>query len=185
LGCTPYFYNWLYDAALNGAGALMDYCCYGTALARYLLGRPSRVTGVADRLQKEYITLDDNAVIIMQWPGAMAVSEASWTQIGHLTSYIAVIYGSDGTLLVEPGTTGRLLLATRENEDGVELDKPEPPADQRNATAYFLSRIEAGLPVEGLCSPVVGRDAQEILEAGLISATNGAAVSLPLPINYE
>lgn len=185
LGCTPYFYNWLYDADLNGAGALMDYCCYGTALARYLLGRPSRVTGVADRLQKDYITLDDNAVIIMQWPGAMAISEASWTQIGHLTSYIAVIYGSEGTLVVEPGVNGRLLLATREQEDGVELEVPSLPAEMQNATAYFLSRIVAGQPMEGLCSAEVGRDAQEILEAGLLSATSGTAVSIPLPIDYD
>ena len=37
----------------------------------------------------------------MQWPRAMAVTEASWTQIGHLTSYETVIYGSEGTLFVE------------------------------------------------------------------------------------
>ena len=112
LGCTPHFYNWLYDAHLNGAGALMDYGCYGSALARYLLGQPSRVTGVAGRLQKDYITLEDNAVIVMQYPRAIAITEASWTQIGHLTSYFATIYGSDGTLVVEPGSKGRLLLAT-------------------------------------------------------------------------
>jgi predicted dehydrogenase len=185
LGCTPYFYNWLHDAALNGAGALMDYCCYGAALARYVLGPFSRVTGVADHLQKDYITLDDNAVIIMHGPGIMAVSEASWIQIGHLTSYIAVIYGSDGTMVVEPGAKGRLLLATREHEDGIEVDVPQPAEELRNATAYFLSRIKASLPIEGLCSAEVSRDAQEILEAGLISSQTGSTVSLPLPVNYK
>ena len=185
LGCTPYFYNWLYDADLNGAGALMDYCCYGAALARYLLGRPSRVMGVADRLQKDYITLDDNAVIVMHWPGAIAISEASWTQIGHLTSYVTAIYGSDGTLVVEPGAKGRVWLATREHEDGIEVKVPEAPANLQSATAYFLNCIVEDLPVEGLCSARVGRDAQEILEAGLISSMEGAAVSLPLPLSYE
>jgi predicted dehydrogenase len=183
LGCTPYFYNWLHDAGLNGAGALMDYCCYGTALARHLLGRPSRVVGVADRLQKDYITLDDNAVIVMHWPGAIAISEASWTQIGHLTSYVTTIYGSEGTLLVE--AKGRVLLATREHEDGVEVALPELPANLQSATAYFLNCIVEDLPVEGLCSARVGRDAQEILEAGLISSLEGKAMSLPLPLSYE
>jgi predicted dehydrogenase len=183
LGCTPYFYNWLYDADLNGAGALMDYCCYGTVLARHLLGRPSRVVGVADRLQKDYITLDDNAIIIMHWPGAIAISEASWTQIGHLTSYVTTIYGSEGTLLVEP--KGRVLLATQHHEDGLEVEVPELPPTQQNATAYFLNCIVEDLPIEGLCSARVGRDAQEILEAGLISSLEGAAVSLPLPLSYE
>jgi predicted dehydrogenase len=184
LGCTPYFYNWLYDASLNGAGALMDYCCYGAALARYMLGQPSRVMGMAGHCLKDYITLDDNAVIVMQWPRALAITEASWTQIGHLTSYFATIYGSDGTLLVEPGKKGRLLLATRKHEDGIEVACDPLPEEMSCATNYFLSRITQGKPVEGLCSPEVSRDAQEILEAGLISARDGAAVSLPLPPTY-
>ncbi len=182
LGCTPYFYEWLYDEELNGAGALMDYCCYGTALARYLLGAPSRVMGMAGRLLKDYVTVDDNAVIMMQWARAMAVSEASWTQIGHLTSYVAVLYGSEGTIVVEPGRNGRVLLATREQEDGVELDVPASPPHLANASAYFLHCIANNLPIEGMCAAEVGRDAQEILEAGLISALDGEAVSLPLPV---
>ena len=182
LGCTPYFYEWLYDEELNGAGALMDYCCYGAALARYLLGMPSRVMGMAGHLLKDYVTVDDNAVIVMQWPRAMAVSEASWTQIGHLTSYQAVIYGSDGTLVVEPGKDGRVLLATREREDGVEVDVPASPPHMTSASAYFLYCIANDLPIGGLCAAEVGRDAQEILEAGLISALDGEAVSRPLPV---
>ncbi|MCB0089906.1 MAG: Gfo/Idh/MocA family oxidoreductase, partial [Caldilineaceae bacterium] len=184
LGCTPYFYDWLYDGELNGAGALMDYCCYGTALARYLLGMPSRVTGVVGQLQKEYTTVDDNAVIVMQSPSSIAISEASWTQIGHLTSYTAMIYGSEGTLVVEPGANGRLLLANREYEDGTEVDVPALPPEMQSATAHFLDCIINKKPVTGLCSPRIGRDAQEILEAGLLSAEQGAAVSLPLPIDY-
>ncbi|MEZ4677192.1 MAG: Gfo/Idh/MocA family oxidoreductase [Caldilineaceae bacterium] len=184
LGCTPYFYNWLYDGDLNGAGALMDYCCYGAALARTFLGQPSRVTGTIGHCLKDYITLDDNAILVMQWPRALAISEASWTQIGHLTAYHAAIYGSKGTLVVEPRDNGRLLLATAEDEDGIAVDVPALPTDMRNATAYFLSRIRQGLPIEGICSAEVSRDAQEILEAGLISAQEGRAVSLPLPISY-
>ena len=42
IGCTPYFYNWLYDAKRNGAGALMDYCCYGADMAAHWLGRPEQ-----------------------------------------------------------------------------------------------------------------------------------------------
>lgn len=182
LGCTPYFYNWLYDADLNGAGALMDYCCYGSALARHMLGMPSRVTGVVGHLNKDYVTVDDNAVIVMQWPRAMAIAEGSWVQIGHLTSYVAALYGTEGTIVVESGREGRVLLANADNEDGIAVDVPAPPDNMRNATEYFLSRIADGLPIEGMCSAEVGRDAQEILEAGLLSSLNGEAVSLPLPV---
>ncbi|MEZ4664605.1 MAG: Gfo/Idh/MocA family oxidoreductase [Caldilineaceae bacterium] len=184
LGCTPYFYDWLYDAELNGAGALMDYCCYGAALARYLLGMPSRVTGVVGQLQKDYTTVDDNAVIVMQSAHSIAISEASWTQIGHLTSYTTMIYGSEGTLVAEPGANGRLLLANREREDGIEVDVPALPPEMKNASAHFLDCIINKKPITGLCTARIGRDAQEILEAGLLSAEQGAAVSLPLPIDY-
>jgi len=53
-----------------------------------------------------------------------------------------------------------------------------------SATGYFLNQLTRGVPIEGLCSPVVGRDAQEILEAGLVAATTGSTVSLPLPVSY-
>ena len=46
LGCSRQFCEWLYDEELNGAGALMDYCCYGAVLAEVLLGKPDQVTGI-------------------------------------------------------------------------------------------------------------------------------------------
>jgi len=85
---------------------------------------------------------------------------------------------------VEPGSKGRLLLATREDEDGSPVDLPTLPEERRNATNYFLHCITQDLPIEGICSAEVSRDAQEILEAALLSATNGEATSLPLPIHY-
>ena len=68
--------------------------------------------------------------------------------------------------------------------DGIAVDVPPAPAGMRNASDYFLTRISQGLPIEGLCSAEVGRDAQEILTAGLISSQEGRAVSLPLPWLY-
>jgi predicted dehydrogenase len=181
-GCSPHFYEWLYDAEKNGGGALIDYCAYGVLLGRYLLGLPSRVTGVAGRLRKEYVTVEDNAVILMEWPRAIGTAEGSWSQVGLMTAYETAIYGSEGTLCVERGDQGRVFLATREAMAGEEVPAPDLPEEEQNATAYFLSRLAEGKPVEGLCDPRVGRDAQEILEAGLISARHGASVSLPLSV---
>src|SRR3954451_23888171 len=79
IGCSPYFYNWLYDAHLNGAGALMDYCCYGADLAAHWLGRPESVVGVMGTLVKEDFPVDDNAIILMKYPHAFGVAETSWT----------------------------------------------------------------------------------------------------------
>jgi predicted dehydrogenase len=179
IGCSPYFCEWLYDPQRNGAGALMDYCCYGAALTCLLLGLPSRVTAVSGRLRKEDLPAEDNAVLIMHHARAISTSTASWTQIGHLTSYIPMFYGSEGTLVVQGN---EVWLASRDHEDGERLDVPPPSAGQRTSAEFFLSHIRSGEPITGLCSAEVGLMAQEVLEAGLISAAEGRAVSLPLPI---
>lgn len=179
LGCSSWFCEWLYDPALNGAGALTDYCCYGAALACCLLGRPQRVVGVAERLRKEDRSLIDNALIVMTYPRAMAVTEGSWSQIGELTAYQTAIFGSEGMLTIEPRKTGRLLRATSAEPHGIELSVSPSPPEFRSASAHFLHGLETGTPFCKLCSIEVGRDAQEVLEAGLLSAKSGAAVELP------
>ena len=176
-GCTPYFYNWLYDREKNGAGALIDYCCYGAVLARTVLGQPTRITAMAGRLQKDYVEVDDNAVILMGYHHALAITEASWTQVGNPFTYLPIMYGSEGMLVVHPD---KIQHATQDNPDGVFIDPPPLPPEYADGTAYFLSRILTGQPVEGMCNAEVSRDAQEILEAGLISARTGREVSLPL-----
>lgn len=179
-GCSPYFVSWLYDPELNGAGALMDYGCYGACLSSYLLGLPSRVTAVGGRLCKEDVLAEDNAIILMSYPRAIAVAEASWSQQGSLTSYGTVIYGTEGTLLVEPGDEGRLLLATKDEPLGRALDIPSVPIHMTNASANFLHGIETGDEFAPLCEARTARDAQEVLEAALMAIDSGADVSLPL-----
>ncbi|MEM7699382.1 MAG: Gfo/Idh/MocA family oxidoreductase, partial [Verrucomicrobiota bacterium] len=169
LGCSAPFCEWLYDAELNGAGALMDYCCYGAVLARALLGMPDRVSGTAlSTGLKPDLKLEDNAVLLLHYPQALAVTEASWTQIGHLTSYQTVLYGSTGTLLVEPDHGGRLLHASAEHPDGVEVPIPESPPHLETASTHFLAAIEdPTLEIHPLCSAENGRDAQGILQRGI------------------
>lgn len=181
-GCSEFFCEWLYDAGRNGGGALIDYCCYGAVLARTLLGVPSRVTGITGRCVKEDILVEDNAIVVMSYPRAIALAEGSWTQIGNLTQYIATIYGTKGILLVEPRATGRLLHATAEQPEGVVVPLPEQPASLRSVNAHFLDCVRGNREFQPLCQPRVGRDAQEILEAALLSSETGSEVSLPLKI---
>jgi len=176
MGASKYFCDWLYDPQRNGGGALIDYCCYGAALARRLLGRPRSVTAVAGRLCKGDMRAEDNAVLLMSYPRALAVAEASWTQIGYLSSYVTMIYGTTGTLLVEPGAEGKLLLATEKNPQGAPVKVPPTPAQLKNATAHFTHCLQSGEDFFPLCSASVGRDAQEILGFGMRSAKQGRGV---------
>lgn len=181
LGCSRFFCEWLYDETLNGAGALMDYCCYGAVLARTVLGRPQSVTGVTLRTGlKPALSLEDNAILVLGYPQALATTEASWTQIGHLSSYTTLIYGSAGTLMIPPHHGASLVKATLEQPDGVEIVAPPVVAELETASAHFVHLIRhPEASIHPLCDPGHGRDAQEILEAGLVSAREGRAVSLP------
>ena len=177
LGCSPYFYNWLYDAEKNGAGALMDYCCYGAVMCARFLGLPQSVIGMRAILAKDYPLPDDNALIAMRYAHAFGVAEASWTQVTKYATANPVAYGSEGALSVNRDGT---LLLLRPGKDPETITPAPTEAPRRSAAEYFLHCIETGAPVEGICAPQVSRDAQEILEAGLRAADTGQTQTLPL-----
>ena len=182
LGCSPAFCDWLFNPQLNGGGALMDYCCYGAVLARVLMGVPSRVTALTGRFCKENIIVEDNALLAMTYPRGMATAEGSWTQIGKLTSYTTALYGSAGTLLVEPRAGGRLLLSTAGDPEGSEIEVPPVAPHLTDSAAHFIHGIRTGEAFQLLCQGRVCRDTQEILESGLKSVEAGSEISLPLVI---
>jgi predicted dehydrogenase len=174
IGCSRYFYEWLYDAERNGAGALMDYCCYAADLAAHWLGRPESVVGITGTLVKEDFPVDDNAIILMKYPHAIGIAEASWTQQATDGGANPSVFGSEGTLSVV-GTRVRLGRLNRDPEL-IEPDRPAP--GKRNGAEYLVSCLRSGTPVEGMCSAATSRIAQEILQRGLESAQRGEEVRL-------
>ena len=158
----------------------MDYCCYGSVLAQVILGAPASVTGVKLRTGlKPDLSLEDNAILVMNYENAIATTEGSWTQIGKITSYTTAIYGSEGTFFVEPNHEGKLIKATLEDPDGSAVHVPETAPDIATASSHFLNLIEnPDAEVHPLCEMVNCRDAQAILEAGLKSTETHANVSL-------
>jgi predicted dehydrogenase len=176
IGCDPRFVEWLYDAEKNGAGALMDYCCYGAAMAALFLGLPEKVTGLRGVLAKDYPLPDDNAIITMQYRQAMAVAEASWTQPTGYIHANPIAYGSEGAVSLQNGK-----LNLQKVGQAVEVIEPTPmEAPRRSGPEYLLHCLETGTPVEGVCSLEVGRVSQEILEAGIRAADTGHTQTLPI-----
>ena len=81
IGCSPEFLAWLTDPAQNGGGALVDFGCYGAVLSTWLMDgqRPTRVTAAASTLKPSvYPRVDDDATIVLTYPTATAVIQASW-----------------------------------------------------------------------------------------------------------
>ncbi len=177
MGCSPYFYEWLYDAEKNGAGALMDYCGYAANMNARFLGLPSQVTGMRGTFVKNYPIPDDNAIILMKYPHAFGVAEACWTQtVPYAEGANPIAYGTGGSLAV----AGDKVLWQRPGDDLEIVTAPPTAAPYRNGPEYLLHCLETKSPVQGFCSPGASRDAQEILEAGLRSADAGQTQTLPL-----
>jgi len=184
VGCSPYFYNWLYDKELNGAGALIDFCSYGVNLSRWFLQRmPRSVLGFMGTLARTYLEVDDNAMILMEYGDALGVAEACWSQVGPHPVHGPIINGEDGSLVVGEG--GRKLHFFAVKEEGnyrdiksEVIEPPEPPKGWRSGPEYFVGHIEKDREIGEPLDVRFNRDVQEVLEAGLRSALEGKRISL-------
>ena len=98
-----------------------------------------------------------------------------------MTSYEPMIYGSGGTIVIR-GDGSELWLADEKHMNGTKLRVPALKEGYRNSAEYFIRHIRSGEPISGLCGADVGMLAQEVLEAGILSAAEGRTISLPLPV---
>ncbi|MBC8165345.1 MAG: Gfo/Idh/MocA family oxidoreductase, partial [Bryobacteraceae bacterium] len=81
IGVPPEFLSWLTDPARNGAGALFDFGCYGANLMTWLMdnARPVAVTAMTKTIKPaSYPKVDDDATILVEYPRAQGIIEASW-----------------------------------------------------------------------------------------------------------
>ncbi len=81
IGCSEAFLDWLCDPEANGGGAIMDFGCYGANIMTWLMdgSRPESVMATTRSLKPEtYPSVDDDATIVLTYPGAVGVVQASW-----------------------------------------------------------------------------------------------------------
>ena len=106
IGVEPEFLAWLTDPKLNGGGALFDFGCYGADLMTWLMDgqRPQTVTAVTQQMKPEiYSRVDDEATIILTYPKAQAIVQASWNwpfgrkdmEVYGQTGYAITVAGND------------------------------------------------------------------------------------------
>jgi predicted dehydrogenase len=81
IGVNKEFLDWLTDPQMNGGGALMDFGCYGANLITWLMNgeRPLSVVAVTQQMKPDvYPKVDDEATIIVTYPKAQGIIQASW-----------------------------------------------------------------------------------------------------------
>jgi predicted dehydrogenase len=182
IGTSKYFADWLYDPAKNGAGALMDFGCYGADWAMTLKGRPQRVYAVSLKLKTDqYNAVEDDATVLLEYADATAILMPSWDW--PYGKGQAEIFGTKGSFLVRGDG---LLFHPAQHATGLEFPEgkmvthPAPP-EKRNGVAYFLFCIRNDKPIEGPVSAGINVGVNEIIDAAKESIRSNRAVAMPAP----
>lgn len=181
IGVSKEFAEWLYDPVKNGGGALMDFGCYGAALTVWLQGMPQKVYTRALTLKtSQHNRVEDDAVILLEYPRATAVIEPSWDW--PYTMERIEVFGLKGSLLGLPqGLLYRAYNtpASASDPDGKAIALNSLPLEESNPIAYYVRHIQTHAPVGGILSGKVNVEVNEILDAAKESIRRGAPVNLP------
>jgi len=185
VGCSRYFYGWLYSKDLNGAGALLDYCCYGVNIAQWFLNRqPKSVIATTGTFARTYLTVEDSALIVMEFGDAMGLAEACWSQVGPQPIHGPIINGTDGSIMVDEEDSLHLYTVKRKGNyrdiRAETLKVPRPHEGWRNGPEYFVEQIKEDEDIADPLGVRFNRNVQEVLEAGIRSANDGRRIFLPL-----
>lgn len=180
IGVQPEFLAWLTDPAQNGGGALVDFGCYGANLMTWLMrgAAPQTVTAVTQHLKQDpvYARVDDEATIVLTYPDAQAVLQASWNWPDHRKDL--QVYGTGGYVFTPDGQNVRLRLRGQPAEQAVTPPSLAPQyADGFAYLAAVLRGRETVAPADrsSLANNVT---VVRILDAARRSARTGQTVRL-------
>jgi predicted dehydrogenase len=169
--------EWWHQADAGG-GALLDYCCYGACLAAWLFPDPPlSVQCLKANLRSAYGDAEDNAGMLIRFPSGMAVVEASWTTVHNGVPNGPILYGSEGTIVVDGDDI--LVYRDRGSKTPSFVEKGKPaPFGRATIAEEFLHHVETGDPLHPTLETQLNLAAMAILEAGIQSAQTGAAAAV-------
>ncbi|PKD21481.1 oxidoreductase [Salegentibacter salinarum] len=177
IGVSEEFLEILVNPEKNGAGALMDFGCYGANLMTWLMKgeKPVSVTAVTNQNKPEiYKEVDDEATIILQYGKAQAVIQASWDWT--FSRKDMEVYGENSYAIASDATTVKMRTDADKPENIVKLDSLEAPYD--DPFSYLAAVVNGEIEVNdfGLYSLPLNLIVVEILEKAMESAKTGKTI---------
>ncbi len=177
IGVEPAFLSWLPEPKLDGAGALFDFGCYGADLMTWLMNgeRPMTVTAVTQQIKPQiYAHVDDEATIVLTYPKAEAIIQASWNW--PFDRKDMEVYGQTGYAITVKRDDIRLRRGGEDQEQQIAA-KPVPvPYDSE--LSYLRAVILDGAKEDPLSSLETNVTVTEILDAARRSAQEGKTIRL-------
>ena len=173
IGCQPEFLNWLTDPEANGGGAVVDFGCYGAVLSTWLMDgqAPTTITASRSTLKPTlYPRVDDDATIILTYPGTTAVIQASWAWTHD---------NKEMDLHTERGSihAGKWdeLSVREENSPPKAVQPPTKPDHLKDEWTYLRLVVRGECEVDPLSSLAFNVIVADILDAARQSAISGQA----------
>jgi predicted dehydrogenase len=178
IGVNKEFLEWLTDPIQNGGGAIIDFGCYGANLMTYLMQdeEPLSVTAVTRQFKPDvYPKVDDEATIIVNYPSAQCIIQASWNW--PFSRKDMEVYGETGYVVAVNNT----MMRQRNRNDKEERSTKVSSADvdvYEDPFSYFhdVVRGKIQMPKKGLYSLENNLMVVQILDAARESAKTGKTV---------
>jgi predicted dehydrogenase len=180
IGLSKESLDWLIDPVQNGGGALIDFGCYGANLMTYLMKgqQPVSVTAITRQFKPAiYPRVDDEATIIVDYPTAQCVIQASWNW--PFSRKDMEVYGQTGYVIAENNTAMRMRNKTSKGEQKIKVAVNDVSVYE-DPFSYFsdVIRGKITMPENGLYSLATNVTVVRILEAARESAKTGKTVFL-------
>ncbi|HEX4644652.1 MAG TPA: Gfo/Idh/MocA family oxidoreductase, partial [Verrucomicrobiae bacterium] len=178
IGCSSEFLEWLTDPSKSGGGALIDFGCYGADVLTWLMDgeRPNSVMAATQQIKPTvYPNVEDEATVVLEYPGMHAVIEASWNWPYELREL--QVFGSDGYVLVPQSDVVRMR-KTGAPESQIQMLVPPKAQGASDDLSYLLSVVRRQIRPTGMSSLDLNLTVMEIMDAARESARTGRRIEL-------
>jgi len=164
--------EWWYSSD-QGGGSMLDYCCYGACMSCWYLGqKPVSAYGLKANINSHYGDAEDYAAIMVKFPEAVAHLEGSWTTVNGGVPAGPLIYGTEGTIVVNRAS-GVEVYKTRHKSEPDEVVEAQPlPAGRANLGEEVIHHLDTGEPLFPMIDLPMSMLSAAILDAGARSAAS-------------
>ncbi len=164
--------TWWHQAAAHG-GAMLDFCCYGAMISYWYVGeKATAAMGMKANLNSHWGDAEDNGVILVRFPSAMALLEGTWTTFDHGVPTGPIVYGTTGTLVVD-NRGGRPVVRLERGHGQTTIYEVEPlPEGRQDVAQEYIHHLETGEPLHPSLGLWFNVDVMAILDAGVRSAAS-------------
>jgi predicted dehydrogenase len=179
IGVSDEFLEWLTDPVLNGGGAIMDFGCYGANLITWLMNgeEPTSVTAITQTHKPDvYPNVDDEATIIVTYPGTQGIIQASWNWPYNRKDM--EVYGESGYAFALNNQNIQILNSPDDSPTRFSLEPRPYPYNE--PFSYFAAVVRGEIKVQqtDLSSLSNNMTVMKILDAARKSAETGQTIKL-------